>query len=304
MVEDLAISSEFGGYRIDGMIARGGMGVLYRATQIATDRQVALKLIAPEFCEDDYFRRRFEREARLAARVQHPNVIPIFETGECDGQLFLSMQLIDGIDLGASLAVDGPPPARGAAAIVAAVASGLDAAHAEGLVHRDVKPGNVLLEDDHVYLTDFGLSKVASSRSGLTKTGRWVGTVDYASPEQIQAQTVDARTDVYALGCVLYEALTGRLPFPKPREVSVLMAHIMEPPPAVSDVAPDLAEMDDVVRRAMAKDPEERYPSAGAMGEDAVNATARCPEGARARPSSAGEETASRPADSDAPTVG
>src|SRR5436190_14504635 len=192
------------------------MGVVYRAIQIGLDRNVALKVITPQYASDEEFRERFKRESRLAASIEHPNVIPIYEAGESDGVLFLSMRYVDGTDLKSVLEREGTLEPRRAARIVAQVAEALDAAHAAGLVHRDIKPANILMASgDHVYLTDFGLTKRASSESALTKTGQMVGTVDYVAPEQVEGGRVDARTDVYSLGCVLYHLLTGRVPYDK-----------------------------------------------------------------------------------------
>jgi uncharacterized RDD family membrane protein YckC len=256
------------GYRIEGVAGRGGMGVVYRATQLALDRTVALKLIAPEIAGDEGFRERFKRESRIAASIEHPNVIPVHEAGEADGLLFISMRFVDGTDLRELIRGAGAlAPAR-VAAIVGQVAQALDAAHERGLVHRDVKPGNVLIADrggsEHVYLTDFGLTKRSASDSALTGTGQWVGTLDYVAPEQIEGRRVDGRTDVYALGCVLFEALTGGVPFERDTEVSKLWAHISEPPPSPSARRPGVAPaFDAVVARAMAKDPDGRFASAG-----------------------------------------
>jgi serine/threonine protein kinase len=269
--------STLGGYRIDALLGRGGMGVVYRATQIALDRPAAIKLIAAEYADDAVFRERFKREARLAARLDHPHVLPVYEAGEVDGRLFLATRFVDGTDLEAVIAGEGALEPGLAAGLIAQIGDALDAAHALNLVHRDVKPANVLLESRggmaHAYLGDFGLTKAIGSASGLTSTSVWVGTVDYAAPEQLQSQLVDARTDVYSLGCLLYEALTGEVPYPRPREVSKVMAHASDPPPVVSAVAPAVpAEFDAIVRRAMAKRPEDRYQSAGELGRAAAAA--------------------------------
>src|SRR4051794_275013 len=190
------------------------MGVVYCATQLRLDRPVALKLIAAGHAADGEFRQRFEREARLTASLDHPNVIPVYAAGEEDGRPYLVMRLVRGTDLHALLRREGRLAPGRAAAIVAQVASALDAAHAAGLVHRDVKPANVLLDgDDHVYLTDFGLTRLTSSDTRITETGRWLGTVEYASPEQLRGERCDARSDVYALACVLFTALCGEPPF-------------------------------------------------------------------------------------------
>jgi serine/threonine protein kinase/uncharacterized RDD family membrane protein YckC len=271
-----------GGYRIDGVAGRGGMGVVYRATQLALDRTVALKLIAPEIAGDEGFRERFKRESRIAASIEHPNVIPVHEAGEADGLLFIAMRFVDGTDLRELLQRAGALSPLRVAAIVAQIARALDAAHASGLVHRDVKPGNVLIADrgggEHVYLTDFGLTKRSASDSALTGTGQWVGTLDYVAPEQIEGRRVDGRTDVYALGCVLFEALTGHVPFERDTDVSKLWAHISEPPPSPSARHPGVPPaFDAVVARAMAKDPDARFASAGELAAAASAAAAQRP---------------------------
>lgn len=190
MTTGLQIGSTLAGYRIEALVGRGGMGVVYRAMQLGLDRQVALKLIAPDLAQDQGFRERFKRESRTTASIDHPNVIPVFEAGEADGQLFISMRYVQGTDLGALVQRSGRLAPERAVRIVEQVADALDAAHAHGLVHRDIKPGNVLILSqggrDHVYLTDFGLSKHAASQSALTKTGQFVGTLDYVSLEQIE----------------------------------------------------------------------------------------------------------------------
>ena len=271
---DLAVGSEIAGYRIEGVLGRGGMGVVYRATQRRLDRAVALKLIAPAFAQDPAFRERFERESRIAASIEHPNVIPVHEAGEHDGLLFISMRFVDGTDLRALLGSEGRLEAVRATALVAQVAAALDAAHARGLVHRDVKPANVLVAGgDHAYLTDFGLSKHAASAAGLTGTGQFVGTLDYIAPEQLGGDRVDARADVYALGCVLFETLTGQVPFPRDSDPAKLWAHMNEPPPRPSEVVPGVPErFEAVVTRALEKRPDDRYASAGDLGRAAVAA--------------------------------
>ena len=280
MPDDPRIGTVLGGYRIEAGIGRGGMGVVYRAEQVRLQRQVAIKLIAPELSEDPAFRERFERESRLAASIDHPNVVPVHEAGEADGVLFISMRYVDGTDLRSLLATEGRLEPGRVAEIVAQVAAALDAAHARGLVHRDVKPANVLLASaggrEYAYLTDFGLTKHTSSLGGLTKTGEWVGTLDYVAPEQIQGGGLDARTDVYALGCVLHQALTGQVPYVRDSDVAKMYAHLNEPPPSARAVVPGLPpELDEVIARAMAKDPEERYPSAGDLGRAAHAAAQR-----------------------------
>jgi serine/threonine protein kinase len=267
----LAPGTIVGGYRIESVAGRGGMGVVYRATQLRLNRIVALKVIADELAEDPGFRSRFDHESEIAASIDHPNVIPVYEAGDHDGMLYLSMRFVEGTDLKALIRGQGRLSAERAARIIEQVAEALDAAHARGLVHRDIKPANILIAaGDRTYLTDFGLTKHAESASGLTKTGTWVGTADYVAPEQVQGQHVDARTDVYSLGCVLFESLTGQIPFPRPTEIAKIYAHLQEPPPGVDWAALGVpATMDGVVRRAMAKDPADRYPSAGDLGRAA-----------------------------------
>jgi hypothetical protein len=269
---DFAPGTLFAGHRIEAVAGRGGMGVVYRATQLALDRVVALKVVAPDLVEDATVRARFLRESKIAASLEHPHVLPIYYAGEEDGVAYIAMRYVEGDDLRSLVRREGAlPPAR-AARIVAQVASALDAAHAAGLVHRDVKPANVLLgPEDHVYLTDFGLTKHALSMSGQTREGQWVGTLDYVAPEQIRGERVDARADVYALGCVLVYALTGAPVFRRDRDEAKLWAHLSAPPdpPSARGVP---AAFDAVVLRALAKRPEERQPSAGDLGRAALAA--------------------------------
>jgi streptogramin lyase len=264
---------EFAGYRIDAVAGRGGMGVVYRATELALERTVAVKVIAPELAKDDEFRRRFIAESKAAAAIEHPHVLPVFYAGERDGVLFIAMRFVEGDDLRVLLRAGGPLPPATAAEVVRQVASALDAAHARGLVHRDIKPANVLLEKEgHAYLTDFGLTKRLHDSTSATRTGEWVGTVGYVAPEQIRGERIDARADVYALGCVLFHALTGRPPFAHDLEATTIWAHLEEPPPSVGDAAP--RAFDPVIARAMAKSPADRYPSAGDLGAAAMAAAA------------------------------
>jgi serine/threonine protein kinase len=251
------------------------MGVVYRATQLALDRPVAVKLIATERAQDPVFRARFERESRLAAAIEHVNVIPVYEAGEDDGLLYIVMRLVEGADLAQVLAHDGPlEPAR-AARVTAQLAGALDAAHARGLVHRDVKPANVLLtldEPEHVYLTDFGVAK-ESGAAGMTQAGAWVGTLDYLAPEQIRGEAAGPAGDVYALACVLHQCLTGQVPFPRDGDAAKLWAHVNAPPPAPSALRPGLpAAIDEVVARGMAKDPAARFTTATELARACASA--------------------------------
>ncbi len=265
-----------GGYRIEARIGRGGMGVVYRATHMALDKQVALKLIAEELAEDEGFRERFRREPKLAASIDHPNVIPVLDAGEAGERLFVAMRYVAGSDLRSLIADEGRLEPERAARIVAQVADALDAAHELGLVHRDVKPANVLIEDrygrEHVYLTDFGLTKGGEGATALTKTGQWVGTPDYVAPEQIHGGMLDRRTDIYALGAVLYHALCGQPPYGRETEVAKIYAHLSKPPPELPADVNASPELQATIRRAMAKEPGERYPTAGELGRDALAA--------------------------------
>ncbi|MEA2451133.1 MAG: hypothetical protein QOG63_3065 [Thermoleophilaceae bacterium] len=277
-VTELREGSTFAGHRIEGLLGRGGMGVVYRARHLALDRAVALKLIAPDLAEEPGFRERFQRESRIAAALDHPNVITVHHAGEEDGVLFITMRLIDGEDLGALLKREGPMAAARAARIVGQVGAALDAAHGASLVHRDVKPANVLVsgsgEDERVYLTDFGLTKRDASTASLTRTGEIVGTLDYIAPEQIRGEAVDARTDVYALGCMLFHLVTGRVPFPADMHAAKVFAHLTDEPPSVTEIAPDAPPgLDAVIRRAMDKDPTRRFQTAGALADAALAAT-------------------------------
>ena len=252
-------------YELAELIGRGGMAVVYRARDDRLNRQVALKILDPALAADEAFRQRFIRESRTAASVDDPNIIPVYEAGEADGVLFIAMRLVRGGNLRSLVAHSGQLPPGRTAQIIAAVASALDAAHGAGLVHRDVKPGNILLETrqgrpDHVYLSDFGLSKAALGGSGLTGTGMFLGTVDYAAPEQIQGLQVDGRTDQYALGCTAFELLCGRPPFVRDQGLAAIYAHLSEPPPPATAIRPTLpAAVDAVLARVLAKSPAERY---------------------------------------------
>lgn len=287
MVDDTRVGTELGGYRIERVIGRGGMSSVYLAHHVRLERRVALKLLAPELADSERFRDRFLRESRLAASIDHLNIVPIYDADEADGTLFIAMRYVDGSDLKQVIRSEGQLDADRTAAIIGQVASALDAAHTLGLVHRDVKPSNVLLTpEDHVYVSDFGLTKRALSVSGLTATGQLVGTIDYVAPEHIKGDAVDRRADVYSLGCMVYECLSGHPPYPRDLEVGVLWAHVEEPPPKVTDERPELLpEVDDVIASAMAKDPNERTPAAGevatglrsALGLEAPTAERRTP---------------------------
>ena len=268
-----APGSTFAGYRIESLAGRGGMGIVYRATQLALARPVALKLVASQYAADESFRERFKREWETAAAIDHPNVIPVYEAGEAQGHLFLAMRFVEGVDLANLIAREPSLDVGRAIRILAQIASALDAAHARGLVHRDVKPANILIgADDHAYLTDFGLSRGAE-QSRMTRTGLFVGSTDFAAPEQIRGEATDARTDVYALGCVLFELLTRHVPFDRASDMAKMYAHITEPPPRVTAWRPDLpAALDEIVYRALAKEPDERYQSAGELARAAMTA--------------------------------
>ncbi|MDA0182969.1 protein kinase [Solirubrobacter phytolaccae] len=260
---DVLEGAHIAGCRIESVAGRGGMGIVYRATQLSLGRPVALKLIAPEHAADSDFRERFQRESRMAAAIDHPNVIPVYEAGEEDGRLYIVMRWVEGTDLHKELRAHGRVEHERAAAIINQVAGALDAAHTAGLVHRDVKPANVLLSGDHAYLADFGLTRLASAETNVTTGGHFLGTVDYMAPEQFKPGPSDARADVYALGCVLYAALTGRPPFIRETVPQTMLAHLHEPPPVAIGAGP---EFNRVLARALAKNPADRFPSAGDFG--------------------------------------
>jgi ketosteroid isomerase-like protein len=270
---DLLPGAEIAGCRIEAVAGRGGMGIVYRATQLSLGRPVAVKLIAPDRAGDPGFRERFERESRVAAAIDHPNVIPVYGAGEEGGHLYLVMRYVAGTDLQGLLARERRLPAERVAAIACQIGAALDAAHAVGLVHRDVKPANVLLSGEHAYLADFGLSQLVGTETRLTSTGQWIGTVDFMAPEQFSGAEVDARADVYALGCVLYNALTGEVPYPRGTVPATMLAHMHDAPPRPTGVAADVPDgFDRVIARALIKDPERRYPSAGDLGRAALAA--------------------------------
>ena len=264
------VGTDFAGYQVQGIVGRGGMSVVYQAEHPRLARVVALKVLAVELSEDDRFRERFVRESRLAASLDHPNIIPIYDAGASNDLLYIAMRFVKG-DLKSLIQREGRLRPERMLPVFTQIASALDAAHHLGLVHRDVKPANVLIAfssgadgRDHVYLADFGLTKHSTSRSGITGTGQFVGTVDYMAPEQIEGKQVDGRVDVYALGCIAYECLTGRVPFTRDTDAAVIWAHLREDPPKVSALAGSVPpEVDDVIDKAMAKNADDRY--AGCM---------------------------------------
>ncbi|MFL5946217.1 MAG: protein kinase domain-containing protein [Gaiellaceae bacterium] len=269
----LDAGAQLGGYRIEDVVGRGGMGVVYRATEVALERPVALKLIAPELADDAGFRERFLRESRLAASLDHPGILPVYAAGEVDGQLYIASRFVDGIDLRQLVATAGPQPPERALKLVGQVADALDAAHARRLVHRDVKPGNVLVDAaDHCYLCDFGLTKQIGA-AGATLAGGLAGSLDYLAPEQIRHGDVDGRADQYALACVLYEVLSGAPPFRRDTEAQTLWAHMQE------DAAPvrEQPELEEVLARGLAKEPSDRYESCNAFVDDARAAAGLAP---------------------------
>ena len=269
----LPLGSRVAGYRLEEQIGQGGMAVVFRAQDDRLQRQVALKILSPRLATDEKFRHRFIRESRSAAAVDDPHIIPVFAAGDADGMLFIAMRYVPGGDVGTLVRRLGPLPVARAAAIISAVASALDAAHAAGLVHRDVKPGNMLLDTrpgrpDHVYLSDFGLTKDAHAAASLTGTDQVLGTPIYCAPEQIRGQPVDARTDEYALACAAFVLLSGEPPFPRDEGMAVLYAQLSTSPPRLTSRQPDLPPaVDEVLLRALAKAPEDRYASCGEFAD-------------------------------------
>jgi DNA-binding beta-propeller fold protein YncE len=287
---DPRVGTRLAGYQIKSLLGRGGMGMVYLAEQLGPHRQVALKLLLDPATASEAFRERFLRESELAAAIDHPNVLPVYDAGETDGVLWIAMRYVDGIDLAGLLHRDGPLAPEGALAIGGPVAGALDAAHARGLVHRDVKPANILLAMEggavtHAYLADFGLTKRVGGARGLTVSGQVLGTIDYIAPEQVEGGPIDGRADQYSLGCVLFECLTGTVPFRGDSELAVLWAHVHDPPPRIRDHRPDLpAALDDAIGRALAKAPGDRYLSCAAMVATAQAAlTGVTPAGLRHR---------------------
>jgi serine/threonine protein kinase len=264
------VGSVLAGYQIEALIGRGGMGAVYRAHELGLGRKVSLKVIAPELAQDDRFRERFLRESRIAASLDHPHVVPIFKAGEEDGALYIAMRYVEGTDLAKLLRDEGGLEPRRAVELLDQVAEALDAAHEKGLVHRDVKPSNVLIAraggKEHCYLADFGLTKRTGSLSGISAPGDVVGTLEYVAPEQITGDEVEAPADLYSLGGVLYECLTGQPPFPRATDVALLWAHVHEEPRPPSEIRPELPkEFDPVLARALAKEPGQRPGTAGEL---------------------------------------
>jgi hypothetical protein len=308
MAIDPAVGAVVAGYRIVSPVGRGGMGVVYRAEEVGLGgRPVALKLLPPDLVGDPAFRERFLREMQVAAAIDHPNIIPVYRAGEEQGRLYIAMRYVDALDLRRVLQAEGRLAAERTLAILEQVARALDTAHARGLVHRDVKPGNILLvpaatdeEAEHVYLVDFGLARSASDDLSIGGAGQFLGTPRYAAPEQVAGQPVDGRTDGYALGCVLFECLTGHPPFPAGSNEAVLFAHLAATPPRVSAERPDLPpEIDTVVQRAMAKAKQDRFPSCRELVAAAGHALASVPT-ARPLPTQVLPQAPARPVPSPA----
>ena len=273
LATDLRAGTTLAGYRLEEVIGRGGMGVVYRARHALLERTVALKLLSPEAAADEEFRERFVRESRMAAALEHPHVVPVYDAGEADGLCYIAMRYVDGTDLGRALERQGPLEPERALSIAGQIGSALDAAHERSIVHRDVKPANVLLDDHGAYLSDFGLTKHISSQTRLTAHGLFVGTIDYMPPEQIEGNRLDPRSDVYAFGCVLYHMLTGTPPFQRDSAVSLMYAQLRDRPPPISRRRAGLPEaLDPVFARALAKRSEERYDTCLELVDEARSA--------------------------------
>jgi len=271
MSERLGPGSTFAGCRVEAVAGRGGMGVVYRATQLGLSRPVALKVIVPDRAGDEGYRERFQRESQLTASIDHPNVIPVYEAGELDGRLYLVMRWVGGTDLRSVLSSSGRLPPGRTIGLLRPVASALAAAHGRGLVHRDIKPANVLIArsreevEEHVYLTDFGIARRTDGES-ITRTGLLVGTVDYMAPERLEGEKGDAASDVYSFGCMLFELMTGHVPFDRPNNVAKVFAHVSDPIPSAGDEVAGIPErLDATVATAMAKRPEDRFGSTGEL---------------------------------------
>src|SRR4051794_763015 len=268
------IGEEVAGYKIEALAGRGGMGVVFRAEHLHLNRQIALKVLTADLAGNRSFRQRFIREAQTAAALDHPNIVPVFDAGEAEGLLYIAMKSIEGVTLGHVLDAEERLPPQRTVNLLTDIADALDIAHGAGLVHRDVKPGNVLVDNVRSYLTDFGLTKRIASRTALTAAGRTVGTAAYLAPEQIRGQDVDARTDLYAFGCVLYECLTGDVPFIRDTDMAVLWAHLEQDPDPPSGRVPALPKaLDDVFAQALAKRKEDRSPTSGELMKAVALAT-------------------------------
>jgi predicted Ser/Thr protein kinase len=280
--------SQIAGYRIERLLGQGGMGRVYEATQLSLDRPVALKILSDELRADEALRARFRREGRVQGALTHPHIVAVLEAGEADGHLFIAMQVVRGPTLKELVTEGGLDPFR-AVALLEQIADALDAAHAAGFTHRDMKPENVLVgPGDHAYLADFGLTKTLADSAALTRTGRLTGTTHYVSPEQIRGQAATPASDIYGLAAILYESLTGSVPFPRYTEAAVLFAHISSPPPAVTDRCPELpAALSTVVAQGLAKNPSDRPATATAMLESARAALALPQPGGDAVPAEA-----------------
>jgi serine/threonine protein kinase len=257
----LAPGSNFAGYEVESVVGAGGIGILYRARQVRLDRPVALKLVESDVARDPLIRERLRREARMVAALDHPNVVPLYAAGDEDGTVYIVTRWVEGTELGALIQRDGPLEPSRAARTAAQIAAALEVAHEQELVHRDIKPSNVILtSEDHVYLTDFGLAKRAGTAVGLTRVDQMLGTVDYVAPEGIEGSEPDARADVYSLGCVLFEMLTGEPPFAgQGGGMAKMWAQVNAEVPSLSERRPDVSPaLEDVMRRAMSKAPEDR----------------------------------------------
>ena len=270
MPSRVAIGEVFAGFRVEALIGEGAMGAVYLAKDARQGRRIALKVLAPELARDQRFRQRFLRESELAASLDHPHIVSTVSTGEEDGDLYLAMEYVEGPDLRELLRQEGRLDPERTLDLLGQIAEALDEAHRRGLVHRDVKPGNILVaelpEGRHAYICDFGLARHVSSVSSLTGDRGFVGTIDYVPPEQVEGGSIDGRADVYSLGCVLFECLAGTRPFARDSELSVVFAHLNEPPPRLSDLRPDLPEaFDEVFATALAKSPDERYSTCGEL---------------------------------------
>ena len=288
MQSGVATGTVLAGFRVESLIGQGATGAVYLAEDTRTGDRVALKLLTPELSDDERFRQRFMREAELAASLDHPHVVPILSFGEEDGRLYLAMAYVEGSDLRELLRRDAPLEPTRTMNLIAQVAEALDVAHAADLVHRDVKPANILVapvaDGEHAYVCDFGLARHVSSVSSLTGDRGFVGTLDYVPPEQIAGRPVDGRADVYSLGCVLYECLAGERPFERESELALVYAHLNDAPPLVTDLCPGLPEaLDSVIATALAKEPDERYASCGELVAAARAALAGKPYARRSR---------------------